>query len=47
MIDNADRVIFYVCVCAEPEQPKSMKRLSPLEALAAAQVAARTLTDRI
>ncbi|TXM92097.1 hypothetical protein FV222_23690 [Methylobacterium sp. WL103] len=47
VIDNAERVIFYVYVCAEPERRQNMKCLSPAQGLAAAQIAARALTDRI
>ena len=47
MIDGAKRATFYVYECAEPERRRNMKRLSPAEGLAAAQIAARALTDRI
>ena len=47
VIDGAERVIFYVYVCAEPQRRQNMKRLSPAQGLAAAQVAARALTERI
>ena len=47
VIDGAERVVFYVYVCAEPERRRNTKRLSPREGIAVAQIAARALTDRI
>ena len=47
VIDKAERVIFYVYVCAEPERRKNTRRLLPEEGIAVAQIAARAVTNRI